>query len=228
LIDDTHENAYLVSSEAPTTFEKLIKAFEEEGFSVSLSSVVGFKPDDYAVVLIAVPRSAFSELEKDSLSVHLCLGGKLIILGEFYPYYNNSSLNSLTNALGIDIRFINNKILDEENNYSSVEHWVTTSLFESHRITSALDKIALFGACSLDVGNSAKTVSYAEATAHPQGEASLESMPLIAVANSSSGMVIAIGDTNVFANDTDDSFPGTDDYIDTLDNLKLIRNIIDW
>lgn len=95
LIDDTHENAYLVSSEAPTTFEKLIKVFEEEGFSVSLSSVVGFKPEDYSVVLIAVPTKAFSSEENDGLLSLLGLGGKVIILGEFFPYYDNSVLNRL-------------------------------------------------------------------------------------------------------------------------------------
>ena len=146
LIDDIHSN-YTEEFETSKRYETLIQEFRGKGYTVDLASVKGFSPENYGVVLVATPGDAFSAGEIADLSALLSRGGKIIVLGEWFEYYDNTILNTLLSALGIDIQFSNNKIVDESNNYGFVEYWVTTSLFESHRITSGLDEIALFGAC---------------------------------------------------------------------------------
>ncbi len=249
LIDDVHDNFY--SSTFPFDFyehyEELISEFQTKGYSVSLASDVGFLPENYGAVLIAVPTVQYSSAEKSSLSTLLGLGGKVIILGEWYGYYDNTPLNQITASFGLDIQFSNNELMDNVHNFAGVNYWITTTRLESNPITSGLGKIALFAACSLSVGYDSTIVASAEPTAF--APISLESnssnsssgsyheiqsydpqvtivVPVAAVANVGFGKVFAIGDSNIFADEPDTDIPG--DYIDVFDNRRLLRNVINW
>ena len=249
LIDDVHDNFY--SSTFPFDFyehyEELISEFQTKGYSVSLASDVGFFPENYGAVLIAVPTVQYSSAEKSSLSTLLGLGGKVIILGEWYSYYDNTPLNQITGSIGVDIEFNNNELKDNVHNFAGDDDWITTTRFESNPITSGLGKIALFAACSLNVGYDSAIIASAEPTAF--AASSLESnfldsssgsdqeiqsydpqvtivVPIAAVANVGFGKVFAIGDSNIFADEPDSYIPG--DYIDVFDNRRLLRNVINW
>ena len=249
LIDDVHDNFY--SSTFPFDFyehyEELISEFQTKGYSVSLASDVGFFPENYGAVLIAVPTVQYSSAEKSSLSTLLGLGGKVIILGEWYSYYDNTPLNQITGSIGVDIEFNNNELKDNVHNFAGDDDWITTTRFESNPITSGLGKIALFAACSLNVGYDSAIIASAEPTAF--AASSLESnfldsssgsdqeiqsydpqvtivVPIAAVANVGFGKVFAIGDSNIFADEPDSIIPG--DYIDVFDNRRLLRNVINW
>ncbi|WP_367357479.1 hypothetical protein, partial [Mesotoga sp.] len=247
--DDVHDNFY--SSTFPFDFyehyEELISEFQTKGYSVSLASDVGFFPENYGAVLIAVPTVQYSSAEKSSLSTLLGLGGKVIILGEWYSYYDNTPLNQITGSIGVDIEFNNNELKDNVHNFAGDDDWITTTRFESNPITSGLGKIALFAACSLNVGYDSAIIASAEPTAF--AASSLESnfldsssgsdqeiqsydpqvtivVPIAAVANVGFGKVFAIGDSNIFADEPDSYIPG--DYIDVFDNRRLLRNVINW
>ncbi len=105
LIDDVHNNFYHSSStfDFEEEYEELISEFQMKGYSVSLASDVWFLPENYGTVLIAVPTTPFSAAEKSSLSALLSRGGKVILLGEWYDYYDNAPLNAITSSIGADI-----------------------------------------------------------------------------------------------------------------------------
>jgi len=245
LIDDIHNNA--IGGSFNTLFAKFIQEFQAKGYSVSLASSVGFSPENYGAVLIAVPQLSYTAAEKNKLSSLLSRGGKIILLGEWYSYYNNAPLNAITTAIGVNISFNNNELLDKTNNYDGTTYWVTTTKFETHPLSAGLSKIVIFAGCTLNVGAGADVVARAEATSYTasveaapfSAESSIGvsqeeeydsqviiSVPVVAAARVGVGKVFAVGDTNIFGNEPGSLVSG--DYIDILNNKKLLQNIIDW
>ena len=245
LIDDIHNNA--IGGSFNTLFAKFIQEFQAKGYSVSLASSVGFSPENYGAVLIAVPQLSYTAAEKNKLSSLLSRGGKIILLGEWYSYYNNAPMNAITAAIGVNISFNNNELLDNTNNYDGTTYWVTTTKFETHPLSAGLSKIVIFAGCTLNVGAGADVVARAEATSYTasveaapfSAESSIGvsqeeeydsqviiSVPVVAAARVGVGKVFAVGDTNIFGNEPGSLVSG--DYIDILNNKKLLQNIIDW
>lgn len=247
LIDDTHNNA--VDDTMSNTLAKLIQTFQAKGYSVSLASSAGFVPEQFGAVLIPAPRNAYNTSEKNKLSTLLSLGGKVILLGEWYPYYNNAPMNAITSALGVNISFNNNVLLDNVNNYQSNNSWVTTTKFEAHPLSAGLSKIVLFSGCTLNTGVGVSDIARAESTSYtpaalppdfPTSSAGAEMdltglefepqvtivVPLVAAANVGFGKVVAVGDINIFGNDTGGDIAG--DFIDVYSNRRLLENIINW
>jgi len=160
----------------------------------------------------------------------------VLLLGEYYIYYDNAPLNAIASYLEVGIQFNNNLLHDNTNNYDNEEIWVTTTKFNAHPLTSGLNKIVLIAASTLNT-------SYV-----PLSEAAKESLsgvvagngtspsefsdqvtivvPLVAAASVGSGKVVAIGDINLFSDDIWGYISG--DFIDLFDNRKLLNNIIDW
>ncbi|PNE19825.1 hypothetical protein V511_12475, partial [Mesotoga sp. Brook.08.YT.4.2.5.1] len=176
----------------------------------------------------------------------LSRGGKIIVLGEWFEYYDNTILNTLLSALGIDIQLENNVLLDEVNNYDSADQWITTAQFGTHRVAQELTKIALFATCSLEVGSGATVITSAESTAFTLAGEDMQvfssadlsalsnslqpeqnaTFPVIASQSKGSGKILVIGDSDVIADDLEELISG--EFVNVLDNLKLLRNIIEW
>jgi len=240
LIDNTH-------SSSGGGITRIVQAFQARGYSVFYSSVVGFNPQEYGAVLISAPEVAYTNTEKSKLGNLLSLGGKIILLSEWYSYYNSAPLNAITSYLGVNISFNNNLLLDNVNNYKSRTDWVTTTKFEAHTLSAGLNKIVLFATSTLNAGANTSIVARAEATSYtPAGispefsEASsvesgvqsaefssqdvIISVPLVVAARVGTGKVVALGDSDIFSGEG--TLPGA--YIDQLDNLRLLQNIINW
>ncbi|MGC9384691.1 MAG: hypothetical protein ACP5D6_08850 [Kosmotogaceae bacterium] len=137
-----------------------------------------------------------------------------------------------------------NILYDSINYYNETDNPIISE-FLNHPTTDYLSSIVLFAACSLDVGPGAQvvaessTVSIAEAIVNQNiDNLSVSSIimkdqlfpqvtlaiPIVAVDYIGSGKVIAIPDTNLFANDT---YSGTA-LIDVHDNEEFLINILYW
>ncbi len=247
LIDDSHNNR--IDDKASVVLSKLIKAFEDKGYTVDLSSETGFSPEGYGIVLVLAPQTSYSVNEMSGLATLLSRGGKVLLLGEYYPYYNNAPLNAIASYLEVGIQFNNNLLHDNTNNYDNEEIWVTTTKFNAHPLTTGLNKIVLIAASTLNTSGEAQTIAYAEPTSYvPLGVPAEEPLsgvaagsgyslsefsnqvaivvPLVAAASVGSGKVLAIGDINLFSDDIEGYNSG--DFIDLFDNRKLLNNIINW
>ena len=239
LIDNTH-------SSKGGDITRIVQAFQAKGYTVFYSSVVGFNPESYGAVLVSAPSVAYSTAEKAKLSTLLSLGGKVILLGEWFNYYNSAPLNSITAYIGANITFNNNLLQDNVNRFQSNSDWVTTTKFESHPLSMGLSKIVLYAACTLNAGSNAFVVARAESTSYTASVESLELseatsvesgidsdffssqviivVPLVVTARVGFGKVVAVGDSDLFSGFG--TLPGA--YVDQLNNLKLLQNIIDW
>lgn len=247
LIDDSHNSR--IDAPASVEFSNFIQAFKDKGYTVDLSSEAGFSPEEYGIVVVFAPQAFYSVDEMIELNTLLSKGGKVLLLGEYYSYYDNSPLNAIASYLEIGIQFNNNLLSDDTNNYDGEKIWITTTKFNAHPLYAGLSKIALIAASSLNTTGETQIIAYAEPTTYVpldvanrdffsgvvKGENYAASefsnqvtivVPLVAAATAGSGKIVAIGDVNVFSNDLWDYISG--DFIDLFDNRKLLDNIIDW
>ncbi|OAA31506.1 hypothetical protein AT15_05385 [Kosmotoga arenicorallina S304] len=248
LIDDTHNNSYNFDGYGGAAFyAKLSTILQSMGYSVAFTSSAGFVPENYGVFLAAAPVNAYSNSEMQKVANFLSkCNRKLILLGEWYGYYDNTPLNSLLTYLGSGISFNNKEVFDDTNNYNSTSYWPVISDFEVHPVTTGLSTVVLFATTTLNVTGSAVALAYPSATAYvtapsmvsgnnssysPSSESfELEIIidPIIVMAAEEvkRGKIVAIGDATLFANDVYNSL--TDDFIDIAENTKLLKNIINW
>ena len=249
LIDDTHNNSYDFDGYGGTAFfAKLSTILQSMGYSVAFTSSAGFSPENYGVFLVTAPVTAYSSSEMQQVANFLSkCDRKLILLGEWYSYYDNTPLNDLLTYLGSGISFNNETVYDDTNNYNSNNIWPVISNFEAHPVTSGLSTVVLFATATLNVTGSAVALAYPSATAYvttpslasgnnssysPSSESfepEVVTTPIIVIAADEikRGKIVAIGDATLFANDVYGYLSG-DDFIDVAENTKLLKNIINW
>jgi hypothetical protein len=244
LIDNTHNNVSNFDGYGKDVFyETLIEEIEEGYHTLNFTSDVGFVLEGYDVVILPAPFTSYLVSERNKIYNFLNNGGTLVAMGEHGGFTNNVPLNTLLVSLGVDIQFMSNTINDNTNYYNYTTNPIISELLD-HPTTSYIDSIVLFAACSLDVFGNASVV--AESTTLSAPETFLEenlgsavpsliqdlliepqvsiAVPIVAVDNVGIGKVIAIPDTNLFANNVYDGTP----YIDVHDNFQFFYNILFW
>ncbi len=248
LIDDSHNNQFGYVDE--NFFGTMINTLEAENYQVDFTSDVGFAPDQYDIMIIPTPVSLYSNTEISQVKNFVQNGKKIIILGEFYSYYDNSELNYILNQVGADIQFDNSLITDSANNYDNNDEWPEINLFTPHPTTDSLNSIILFAASSLNVfGDAIKIAesssinlveSFDSSTFNEKGiEAGLmenqdydsQTTAYVSVAAADkigNGKVVAVTDVNLFSDDVDDFFPSLDSMLNVGDNKDFLLNIVNW
>jgi len=157
LIDDIHRTEY-DGYDLQTVFATLVDELEARGYVVDFASEVGFNPWGYSYVMIVDPRNPFTDLEKIRLKTFLNNGGRLILLGEWYPYSDNVIINDLSSYLGTGITFNQDWVADSTNNDQYVD-WPIIYNFADHPITEGLSEIAIYAGCSLTLSGSATALA---------------------------------------------------------------------
>ncbi len=248
LIDDTHDNSYNFDGYGVTAFyAKLSTVLQSMGYSVDFTSSAGFVPQNYGSFIVAAPTTVYSSAELQMVSAFLSkCNRKLILLGEWYGYYDNSPLNSILANLGSGISFNNNEISDAVNKYDNSSIWPIINNFITHPVTTGLNSIVLFAGDSINITGNAIALAYASSSAivtapsfvcgdsscntnsvdfEPDGI--IPSIIAMAAESVLSGKIVAIGDASLFGNDLY-GYPAFQDFIDVADNEQLLRNIISW
>lgn len=248
LIDDSHNNQFGYVDE--NFFGTMINTLEAENYQVDFTSDVGFAPDQYDILIIPTPVSLYSNTEVNQVKNFVQNGNKIIVLGEFYSYYDNSELNYILNQVGADIQFDNSFISDAVNNYDNDSQWPEINLFNPHPTTESVNSIVLFAASSLNVtGNAIKIAesstinlveplnssSYNEdgsmaSIGKKQNYDSLTTtyVSVAAVEKIGNGKIIAVSDVNLFSDDVDDFIPSIDSMLNVADNKDFLLNIVKW
>ncbi len=244
LIDNTHYNVKNFDGYGKNVFyETLIEEMSESFHTLHFTSDVGFAPDGYDVFILPAPFNSYLASERNKIYNFLDNGGTLVAMGEHGGFTNNIPLNTLLTSLGVDIQFMTNTIHDNINYYDDTSEPIISE-FLDHPTTNFLDSIVLFAACSLDVFGNASVVAESTTLSAPEifigenfGSAISSSakgflhepqvtiaVPIVAVDSVGTGKVIAIPDTNLFANNVYDGTP----YIDVHDNFQFFYNILFW
>ncbi|MFW6121384.1 MAG: Gldg family protein [Petrotogales bacterium] len=244
LIDNTHYNVENFDGYGKDVFyETLIEEMDKGFHTLHFTSDVGFAPDGYDVFILPAPFNSYLSSERNKIYNFLDNGGTLVAMGEHGGFTNNVPINSLLTSLGVDIQFMTNTIYDNNNYYDDIYEPIISE-FLDHPTTRYLDSIVLFAACSLDVFGNASVVAESSTLSTPElfesdnSNSAVSSsvdeflnepqvtiaVPIVAVDRIGTGKVIAIPDTNLFANDVYDGTPN----IDVHDNFQFFYNILFW
>ena len=248
LFDNSHNNKGCFDDNVLTKFATIISILQTMGYTVNYTSSSGFFPENYGVFIIPIPVTEYTATENQKISSFLSkCERKLLVIGEWYDYYDNTPLNNILTYLGSGISFNNELVQDNVNKYDSNNSWVIVNNFITHPVTGGLNSIIPFATTSINVSGNAvslantSAVSYLDAPVFDSSTSSnyqedlkdekadgiVISGPFCVVAAQSlmSGKIVAVGDGNIFANGG--SIPAGE-YIDAADNEQLFKNIINW
>jgi len=202
-----------------------IKRTENEHLKKNMLSdvdllIIGNPIDDY-----------FSSLEVKLIIDFVRTGGGLLILSEYgADYLQKTNLNDICGKLGI---LFEKNIIKEINkvnqNCSSILH---IRDFAKHYITRNIREIIIGGACSLILSKNTKPIfrinkEYAwtevfnNTTEQWIKEEEEKEQIIAAYTKFGQGKVLAIGDIDIFTNDSNIG-------INSLDNQKFLQNAINW
>ncbi|MFX1598763.1 MAG: hypothetical protein ACFFC5_06835 [Promethearchaeota archaeon] len=211
--DETHNEG----GKLQTTYLKLRRKLEEEGFSCS--SIIDFpivlkKLQDFSILVIAGPDlSKFRQNEVQDIIKFVDMGGGLLIMSDAGGDRGHmTNLNNISSTFGI--RFNNNQVTDSRHNLGIDTVPIITD-FKKHEIVKEIGKVCYRAGCSLTVSGNAVPIAFSNRIANPQ------SAPIIAVTEYGLGAVVAIGTYEMFRTE---GLGG----IDTPQNSQLALNIFDW
>lgn len=247
LIDNNHNNKKYNGTNVQIHYAKLISILQTMGYTVNYTLSSGFFPENYGILIIPIPETEYSATEKQQISTFLSkCERKLLLIGEWGGYYDNTPLNNILSFLGSNILFNNEVVKDNTYKYDNNSDWPIVSNFLTHPVTTGLNSIVPFAATTISVSGSALALANTSAVSYlgaPIFESSASSFcpdnlkdetdsivisgPFCVVAAQSvmSGKIVAVGDSNIFS---DGGGIPAGDYIDAADNEKLLKNIFNW
>ncbi len=167
LIDSNHNNKKYIGNNVLTKFAKSISILQTMGYTVNYTSSSGFFPENYGVFIIPVPETEYSVSEKQQVSTFLSkCGRKLLLIGEWGGYYDNTPLNNILSYLSSGISFNNEVVKDDINKYDNNNDWPIVSSFLSHPVTTGLNSIIPFAATTLSVSGNALSIANTSAVSY--------------------------------------------------------------
>jgi len=202
-----------------------IKKTENEHLKKNILSdvdllIIGNPIDDY-----------FSSIEVKYIVDFVRSGGGLLLLSEYgADYLQKTNLNDISGKFGILFEKNIIKEIDKVNqNLSSILH---INDFPKHQITRHMREIVIGGACSLFLSKKAKPLfqiskhdAWSEVfnniTEQWVKEEEEKEQIIAAYTEFGQGKVLAIGDIDIFTNDSNIG-------INSLDNQKFLQNVINW
>lgn len=239
LIDDSHNNKQYIGNNT-----NLVSILQGMGFTVSYTGCSGFFPENYGVFIIPVPVTEYSvsEMQKVSTFLSKC-SRKLLVIGEWVSYYDNTPLNNLLSYLGSGISFNNEVVKDNVYKYDGNLLWPTVNSFVVHPVTTGLSSIVLFASTTLNVTGNAislantSNVSYLGAPVFVSDSSAISQdnqkndedsivvsgpFSVVAAQTLMKGNIVAVGDSDIFSDKS------SSDNIEANNNEQFFKNIISW
>ena len=231
LIDDSHANRF--GGEESEFFDGIIAILAAKGYDYRYSSVVGFEPQNYAIVILSMPGASYSISDIDKLETQLTKKGKIIMMDMLVeiPPASTFFLDALSDGLNTGIGFVWGLVTDTVNNIGGNKMMITSDNFTTHTLASPLSaKIAMMMSSKLTVEGNASVAVFAELSAIfttyvssgdevtyvPQVS---EPIPIVAASNIGGGKVVAISSAYAFTGTLMGLVPG---------NADLFRAVVDW
>lgn len=141
----TGHNERRVDSFSQTSYSQLKTGLESENFTVDNLTLAGVQsvPEDATVVVLAEPRVALTDDEKQMLQDYLGRAGKLLLItGPSLPNAPQVSLNDFVSKYGVEIG--TQPVLDPALNFRGDAFVPVVSTYQSHKITDDLAGLATF------------------------------------------------------------------------------------
>ncbi|MEZ5114850.1 MAG: DUF6421 family protein [Candidatus Nanopelagicales bacterium] len=237
LIDEAHQEAWSARPEvtarmqphhpADSSYARAAQLLADRDFEVVVNAEGLLTADRLAgvdVVVIAHPSDpqweattgvgspSLTDDELAALRGFVEGGGGLVVLGETEEAKYGANLDALLAPYGI--AFGNATVQDYEHHHKAPS-WVLgggTDAPEVADVLHRIDQVCFYRAGALTVGDGARAVVTASGTASPANA------PLVAVAESGAGRVVAFADSDLFG----------DDCISEFDHQRLWLNTMYW
>ena len=173
----------------------------------------------------------FSNIEIRDVCEFVRTGGNLILVSEYgADYLQKTNMNDLS-GMHFGIFFEKNLIKEINTSDQKASSLIHVNKFESHPILSGLRDLIIGGACSIYLNKNAKALLktsnksvwseiYNSSTEKWEKEKEGEHL-IAAYSEYGQGKIVAIGDVDIFTNDTSIG-------ITAYDNAKYIQNILKW
>ncbi|MFX0036540.1 MAG: hypothetical protein ACFE9I_12990 [Candidatus Hermodarchaeota archaeon] len=231
LIDLTHNEMLNPNDEEFKEFTNLLKRLDVKIKKNENGQITKELLENIDLLIIGNPiDDFFSSLEIKNIVDYVRSGGGLLLLSEYgADYLQKTNLNDIAGKFGI---FFEKNIIKEANhtnqNCSSILHLQD---FLKHQITKNLREVVIGGSCSLFLSKGVKPILktnehsvWSEIYNNTSQEWTKEEEKqhiIGAYAEFGQGKIVVLGDIDIF---TSNSQIG----INSLDNRKLIQNIINW
>ncbi|TFG22930.1 MAG: hypothetical protein EU529_09095 [Promethearchaeota archaeon] len=181
--------------------------------------VIGNPIDDY-----------FSNIEIKNIINFVRDGGRLLLISEYGgDYLQKTNLNDITGK-NFGIYFQKNIVKQNNSINQNCSSIISIQNFQKHQITKQLREIVISGTCSLLLKKESNPLLYLNESwteiyngSNEQWSKENENMKQIisASAEYGRGKVVAIGDIDIFSNDSNIG-------LNCLDNRKFVLNLISW
>jgi hypothetical protein len=231
LIDLTHNEMLNVVDEEFNDFLNLLKRLDLKIKKNEDDNITKETLNNIDLLILGNPiDDFFSSSEIKFIVDHVRNGGGLLLVSEYgADFLQKTNLNDISGKFGI---FFEKNIIKEMNdsnqNCTSILH---IQQFIDHQITKTLRELIIGGSCSLFLSKDVKPLlqtkdrsiwSETYSSASEEWTKEEEKQQIIAAYTEfGQGKVVAIGDIDIF---TSNSRIG----INSLDNRKLLQNIINW
>lgn len=207
LIDNSHDNKFTLS-ELDTLLSRILSrgaSFE----TLSDSGKLGEKLKEAKAYIVIAPENAYSAAETKEVKDFVKKGGKLLLIAD--PS-RESEINSL--AGNFKVLFWNDylyNLYENDGNYQ----YIYLREFTPSIITTKLEKIALYSACSISPGEKGIAIAIADRNTHSSKiETQANLSPLVLIDEK----ILAIGDFTFML----------DPYNSLWDNSQLVSSIADF
>lgn len=181
--------------------------------------VIGNPIDDY-----------FSNIEIKNIINFVRDGGRLLLISEYGgDYLQKTNLNDITGK-NFGIYFQKNIVKQYNSNNQNCSSIISVQNFQKHQITKQLRELVIGGTCSLLLKKDSKPLLYLNESwteiyngFNEQWSKENGNMKQIisACMEYGRGKVVAIGDIDIFSNDSNTG-------LNCLDNRKFVLNLISW
>jgi len=181
--------------------------------------VIGNPIDDY-----------FSNIEIKNIINFVRDGGRLLLISEYGgDYLQKTNLNDITGK-NFGIYFQKNIVKQYNSNNQNCSSIISVQNFQKHQITKQLRELVIGGTCSLLLKKDSKPLLYLNESwteiyngSNEQWSKENGNMKQIisACMEYGRGKVVAIGDIDIFSNDSNTG-------LNCLDNRKFVLNLISW
>lgn len=106
---------------------------------------------NYNVLVIADPEYVLSSNEIAAINRFVAGGGRLIILGEWYPAVNTAAVNALLAGVGANIQLNADEVIDPTDNEAGINYYPLIHQFAPHPLASEVGQSVLYASASLSV-----------------------------------------------------------------------------
>ena len=231
LFDSAHSEMLSIKDQEFSEFVNLLKSLTLKIITNENKNLTNKELQAIDILVIGNPiDDYFSNIEINNIINFVRDGGRLLLISEYGgDYLQKTNLNDITGK-NFGIYYQKNIVKQNNSINQNCSSIISIQNFQKHQITKQLRELVIGGTCSLLLKKESNPLLYLNESwteiyngSNEQWSKENENMKQIisASAEYGRGKVVAIGDIDIFSNDSNIG-------LNCLDNRKFVLNLISW